>query len=425
MATMELEQHTAPDARGRRRASVTLPPVAAFVTAAAGFAALYLAAGAPSPLFPVLERQWAFPAWVLTVAFAIYAVALLAALLVGGALSDHIGRRPVIVGALVVETLAMLLFVFAPDIGWVIVARAVQGLATGVATSAFTAALVELAPAHLKKLGGLIGGAAPAGGLALGALLTGFAVQFAPAPTLLVFGVLAGVMAAAAVLMVFAPETAQLRPGALASLAPRITIPRAARPEFAAGVPVILAAWMLAGLFIALAPLIIRDVFRIDSGALDGATAFAEPAAAAVAAVLLGSLAPRRAAVLGSAGVLLGAVLIVAGVAAGWMPLFVVGGIVGGVGFGASFSGVLRAVGPFAAAEQRAELFAGVFLVAYLGFGLPSIVAGLLIAPLGLFSTVLLYGLAVLAMALVGLLAQSRLARAGACGQGAELGWKA
>ncbi len=407
------------DAPARPAASVAprpgrrvLAPTAAFTAAAAGFAALYLAAGAPSPLFPVLERQWAFPAWVLTVAFAIYAIALLAALLVGGALSDHIGRRPVIIGSLVVETVAMLIFVFAPDIGWVIVARAVQGLATGVATSAFTAALVELAPPHLKRLGGVIGGAAPAGGLALGALLTGFAVQFAPMPTLLVFGILAAVMVASTVLMAFAPETVPGRPGALRSLVPRIAIPRAARPEFAAGAPVVLAAWMLAGLFIALAPLIVRDVFGIDSGAIDGATAFVEPAAAAVAAILLGSLAARRASLIGSAGVLVGAVMIVAGVAVGWLPLFVVGGIVGGVGFGASFSGMLRAVGPFAAAEQRAELFAGVFLVAYLGFGVPSIIAGQLIGPLGLFATVLLYGLAILLVALVGLAAQGRLARA-------------
>src|SRR3954451_9148794 len=125
---------------------VTLPAGVAFTGAALAFASLYLAAGAPTPLLVLFEHQWGFAPWVLTVAFAAYAFGLLAALLVVGSLSDHVGRRPVLVGALAVELAAMLMFVFAPGIGWVIAARIVQGVATGAASSAFTAALVELAP---------------------------------------------------------------------------------------------------------------------------------------------------------------------------------------------------------------------------------------------------------------------------------------
>ncbi|MGW4982556.1 MFS transporter [Streptomyces mirabilis] len=152
-----------------------LPPSAAFAGSAAVFATLYVAAGAPTPLLVVFEQQWHFPAWVLTVAFASYALGLLAALLVAGSLSDHIGRRPVLVGSLLVELGAMLMFVFAPDIGWVIGARTIQGIATGAATSDFSASVVEHAPERHKKLGTIITSIAPAGGLGLGALLTGAA----------------------------------------------------------------------------------------------------------------------------------------------------------------------------------------------------------------------------------------------------------
>jgi MFS family permease len=393
-----------------RRTSLRLPPTAAFVGTAIGFAALYLAAGAPTPLFLLLEEQWAFPAWELTVAFAIYAIALLAALLVGGSLSDHIGRRPVLIGALAVETAAMLLFVLAPDVGWVIVARAVQGLATGIATSAFTASVVELAPERFRKFGAVVGSVAPAGGLALGALITGFAVQFTLAPAAIVFGALAAIMVLALLVVVFSRETATARPGALRSLVPRISIPRAARTEFAASIPVQVASWMLAGLFMGLAPSIIRDVLHIDSGAVNGVTSFVEPAAAAVAALVLGGLAARRAVVYGMGGVLVGTAVIVLGVAVGELPLLIAGGVIGGVGFGASFSGTLRSLAPLAAPESRAELFAGVFLVAYLAFGVPTIIAGQLIAPLGLLGAVLLYAAGILVAAIVGLVAQLRLA---------------
>lgn len=397
-------------ARPRRR---TLPPTVAFAGAGLAFAALYLAAGAPTPLLVVFERQWGFPASVLTIAFAAYALGLLAALLVVGSLSDHLGRRPVLVVALLVELAAMLTFVFAPNIGWVITARVVQGIATGAASSAFTASIVELAPARHKKLGAVISSVAPAGGLGLGALLTGAAVQFTRDANLIVFGALAAIMALGTAVTALSTETVTPRPGARRALVPRVTVPRAARREFTAAVPVHLGSWMLAGLFMGLVPTIIRDIFGIDSGLLNGATAFVEPAAAAVAAVagfFLGRLTPRSTTQIGGIAVLAGTAIIVGGVAFGVLPLLWVGGIVGGVGFGASFSGALRTIAPLAAPHQRAGLFAAVFLVAYLAFGVPSIVAGLLVGVIGLLGTVLAYGVAIIAAAAVGLLAQHRVA---------------
>ncbi len=69
---------------------LTLPPTAAFAGTALAFAALYLAAGAPTPLLVLFEQEWGFPASLLTIAFAAYAIALLVSLLVAGSLSDHI-----------------------------------------------------------------------------------------------------------------------------------------------------------------------------------------------------------------------------------------------------------------------------------------------------------------------------------------------
>ncbi|MEV6022184.1 MFS transporter [Streptomyces sp. NPDC052036] len=390
------------------RARRLLPSRTAFAGSAAVFAALYLAAGAPTPLLVVFEQQWHFPAWVLTVAFASYALGLLAALLVTGSLSDHIGRRPVLVTSLLVELGAMLMFVFAPDIGWVIAARTLQGIATGAATSAFSASVVEHAPEHHKKLGTIITSIAPAGGLGLGALLTGTAIQFTSHATVIVFTALAAVMVVGTAVAAFSAETATKRPGAARTLVPRVSLPHAARREFMASIPVHMAAWMLAGLFMGLVPTIIRDLLDLHSGLLNGATAFVEPAAAAVAGLFLGRLTARHTILVGTAGVLLGTAVIEAGVATGMLSLLWVGGIIGGIGFGASFSGAIRGVAPLVQPHERAGLFASVYLVAYLSFGVPAIIAGLLIAPIGLRTTVLGYGVVILATAALGLLAQYR-----------------
>ncbi|MBV6699427.1 MFS transporter [Kitasatospora aureofaciens] len=386
-----------------------LPSSAAFAGSAAAFAALYVAAGAPTPLLVVLEQQWHFPPWVLTVAFASYALGLLAALLVAGSLSDHVGRRPVLIGSLVVELGAMLLFVFAVNIGWVIAARTIQGVATGAATSAFSASIVEHAPERHKKLATIITSVAPAGGLGVGALLTGATIQFSSHATLIVFTALAVVMAVGAGIAASSAETATPRPGAARSLIPRVVVPAAARREFLAGIPAHMAAWMLAGLFMGLVPTIIRDLLGLHSGLLNGATAFVEPAAAAVAGLFLGRLTARRTIVVGAVGVLLGTAVIESGVATGILALLWAGGIIGGVGFGASFSGAIRTIAPLAQPHRRAALFAAVYLVAYLSFGIPTIIAGLLIAPIGLLHTVLGYGIAVILAAALAILAQHRL----------------
>jgi MFS family permease len=387
----------------RRR---TLGPVGAFVGAALAFVSVTFAAGAPSPLFVLYQQQWGFPAWVLTIAFAIYAITLLVTLLIAGSLSDHIGRRPVLIGALALEIVAMLLFLFAQDIGWIIVARAVQGVATGAATGTFTASIVELAPERHKRLGAVIGSTAPVGGLALGALITGAAVQFTADPTVLIFSALAIVFAAGVVVVATSRETVASRPGALRSLIPRLTVPRAARREFAGAVPLLAATWMLAGLFLGLAPSIVRGVFHIDSGLVNGLIVALQPAVGALAGFLLSRAPARVTIVWGTVAVLIGVTLAVVAVAGSVLWLLFVAAVFGGAGFGVAFSATLRILAPLAPNHQRAELFAGVYLVSYLAYGVPALVVGELIGVVGLLPSVIGYALAIALVAAVALATQ-------------------
>src|SRR4051794_25337364 len=111
--------------------TIRIPRPIAFVAMSAALLSFFIAAGAPTPIFPLYERAWGFPPAMLTLAFGVYAVALIVALLVFGSLSDHVGRRPLLIAALVVELAAMAVFVLSPSIGWLIAGRVLQGLATG------------------------------------------------------------------------------------------------------------------------------------------------------------------------------------------------------------------------------------------------------------------------------------------------------
>jgi len=67
---------------------------AAFWFLSATLGLLLFASSAPSPLYIVYQQRWGFSEITLTSVFAIYALALLLALLIAGAVSDHVGRRP-------------------------------------------------------------------------------------------------------------------------------------------------------------------------------------------------------------------------------------------------------------------------------------------------------------------------------------------
>lgn len=168
---------------------------------------------------------------------------------------------------------------------------------------------------------------------------------------------------------------------------------------------------MLAALFIRLAPTIIRNIFHIDSGLVEGVTVFLAPGVAAVTGFVLSRLTSRSTLVIGGIGVFVRTAVIVAGIAFQLLPIRWLGGVIGGVGFGASVSGTFRILGPFAAPHQQAELFAAVFLVAYLSIGIPAIVLGQLVAALGLLTTMLGFGAVTLVAAFVGILVQLRLSR--------------
>ena len=207
-----------------------------------------LAAGALTPLLVVYKEQWAFPPVAPHRGVRGLCRRIPRRRAHAGSLSDRVGRRPVLIAAMAVQLVSNVLFLLAPDVGWVIAGRIVQGVAGGAATAAFTALLVELAPANLKRLGAILGSVGLTGGLALGALLAGLAIELTPMANSIVFIVLTIITIVGTVGIALSPETVRRSPGALRSLIPRVSVPTAARREFAAAAPVIAAVWMLAGL---------------------------------------------------------------------------------------------------------------------------------------------------------------------------------
>ncbi|SEQ16292.1 MFS transporter [Lentzea albida] len=382
-----------------------------FAGISAAMVAILVAAGAPTPLLPIYQHQWGFAPWVLTLAFGIYAFALLVSILVFGSLSDHVGRRPLMIAALGLDLVAMLIFLAAPDVGWIIAARIVQGVATGAASSALSAAVVELAPERFKKLGAQMTSMAPLGGLAIGALFAGLLAEFAANAAFEVWFALAVVMAAGTVFAVFTPETATRKPGAVKALNPRISLPRQVRRLYWTTVPGIVGGFTTMTLFMGLVPALLVAVFGVRSPIVGSLLAFVALGAGTAASAFSSGVKAPRLRFAGTSAMVAGAVLFVGSIGATSLPLLWAAAVVGGAGIGASFAGATRGLVPEVAPHERAGLFTAIFFVGYLAMGTSAIVAGIFIGVAGAAATAVGFGVFNAVVTLIGLVAIARFNR--------------
>jgi MFS family permease len=168
---------------------------------------------------------------------------------------------------------------------------------------------------------------------------------------------------------------------------------------------------MLAGLSLGLAPTIVRSVFQLDSGLLNGLSGFIAPMTSAVVGVTFARFTARRAVIIGIYASIAGVAGIVTGVVVGTLGVMIIGQAVAGLGFGAAFSGALRLIMPLAAPHERAGVIAGIYVVAYVAFALPVVITGQLATPVGLVPTIVGYGAVTGVLALVSLLTQFRTTR--------------
>jgi predicted MFS family arabinose efflux permease len=366
---------------------------------------LVASGAAPSPLYPQYEAEWSIAPVLLTIIFASYVVGLLVSLLTAGALSDYIGRKPVILAGLVVALVALGCFALANSSTELLVARVVQGFAIGLSMGALGAGMIDHQPAR-RPIAALLNGVVPPFGLTLGALGSGLLVQFAVAPHVLVYAVLAVATVACGIAIAIVPESVRRQPGALASLRPALTVPVESRAVFAGVVGCMLASWAIMGLYLSLGGALLQSGFGIASPVATGAMIASLTATGGVTGIAIARLDARKSMVTGAFALIVGPIGTVAGLWTHSLPLFIGSTIVAGIGFGAGFQGGLRLVLATAPASTRAGLLSSVYLVSYLAFGLPSVAAGALVGIGGLPRVAAYYAAFVAICAIVALVLQ-------------------
>jgi MFS family permease len=379
----------------------SLSPRAMTVFSFASAMLIAASSSAVTPLYHLYQASMQItPLWI-TIVFASYVASLLGALLTVGGLSDYVGRRPVILAALLLNAAAMILFSEARDVGQLILARIVQGLCVGIGTTAMGAAILDTNRARgplLNSITAFLG--MTAGSLGAAALIT-----FAPDPLHTVYEVLLGWTALMIVLLYVMPESSTRKTGALASLRPHVRVPPQSRAILARLTPANVAAWALGGLYLSLMPTVVATAMGVATPWVGGVVVATLMLSGAIAIVTFRDWPARRLIVMSTSTLGLGVAVSMIGMEQQQVAALLAGTVIAGAGFGSTFSGTLRTLLPTAEPHQRAGLLSAFYLQSYLAFALPAVLAGLSVPRIGLSTTAYIYGAVIILLAFISMVA--------------------
>ena len=356
---------------------------AAFSITAAIFALVTTGGTLPTPLYTVWEKEFGFGPEIATWIFSIYVLGTLVALIFFGSLSDQIGRKPLVIAALVVAIASTLLFAFALNTPMLLVGRFLSGFSVGLITAPATAALVELYKGTKPAFPAMVSTAANMGGLGLGPLLAGLFAQYFPDPSRLVFYFFLILVLIATALAIFVPETNPRRTKKV-DWTPRVGVPRSAVGVYWRSAIAVFPTFALFGVFASLSPQFISGTLHIDNLLVGGLATFIVFEVGVIAQLTYRSRPPRWSILIGLSLLVVALVFVLAGLLAATVWLFAVGTVIGGFGGGLAFMGGLGQLGGAVPHESRAKSVAAYFIAAQSGLAVPVLAIGVLDQPLGL-----------------------------------------
>ncbi|WP_242144146.1 MULTISPECIES: MFS transporter [unclassified Bacillus cereus group] len=357
-----------------------------------GYSLLMLMVGAnlPSPLYSVYKNLWGFSSGMLTIIFAVYALILIPSLLLFGQISDYIGRKKVLLIGFLITFFSTVIFIFANGLFTLFLARALQGIAAGMISGTATAALIELQPPKNNQMGSLIASLATSGGTAIGPILSGVLAQYSSFPTLLPYIIHLFLLIPSFIVFWIMPETVKKTDEKKWKLQ-KPNVPRNIRREFSIGALVAFIAWSVTALFMSLIPSYVINFMEIQNLSIAGGVVFLMLGTSSMTQIFLKKFPIHTSMISGLLFLIGGLIGIVVAVPLHSLTLLLIGTITTGLGQGLSFMGAMMLVNKIAPKNSRGDVFSSLYVVIYLGVGIPIIGIGFGAQSVGLYNSILIY----------------------------------
>lgn len=356
--------------------------VAGPLLAAVALAVMFVGATLPTPLYPLYRHRFGFGEVTLTLVYSIYVLGNLCALFFFGRLSDQVGRKSTAWPAAIIGAASTVAFGLASGTFWLFVARALSGLATGLASSTLTAWIAELQPDGRSREGAVTATVANFLGLAVGPLIGSLPARFSVQPLRLPFAVYLAMLLVMGIVLSHVPETVKepTRRFSDLSLRPRFGVPKEQLAAFLSPAMTAFVTFALIGFYAALIPNLLADALKDPRPLVAGVVLFLLFAVASVAVFATRALASRTAMLAGLAMFPPAVALLIMAEHTHRLLLLLAASALAGIAASLGYRGSLTVVNRIAPEERRGEVVSTYLIVMFCGNSLPVIGIGLLSA---------------------------------------------
>ncbi|MFD5158234.1 MFS transporter [Streptomyces hawaiiensis] len=363
--------------------------------------AVFVLSNAATPLYVLWQRDIGFSKGTLTVVFAFYILGLVGSLLVSGVVSDRLGRKPVLLPALVLALAACLIFATATTVAALIVARLFTGIAVGAVVSAGMAAVTDVAGPERKRIAALIASCAMVFGAGLGPLLAGVLSETLSAPTVTVFVVEAALLLTAVLAVLRMPLRRPVAPakGAWVRLP---GVPRGNGRQLALGIAVFAPGITATSFVLSLGPSLLSGLLGTTSRIVVGVMAFVMFLAATGVQFAVQRLDRRTILTAGAVSTTLSMITLIVAVHTSSVPVLIASALLAGAGQGMGQLGGLSLLNSSIPPQHLAEANAALNVGGYVLAGLLPVSAGYLSDAVGLTSGATVFGAVLIGLAVIG-----------------------
>ncbi|TVT79591.1 MFS transporter [Pseudomonas sp. H3(2019)] len=338
--------------------------------------AIFILSNAATPLYSFWQQSLGFASGVLTVIFSCYIIGLLLTLTVAGQLSDHYGRKALLLPCVGLAIIAAILFDQAHSIGVLMLARFLTGVSVGFVVSGGMANVVEHAQPHRKHFASLIASVAMVAGAGTGPLLAGVVAQYLPNPIHTVFRVEIAILCVA-LLALLNQKNQKLGGG---TFKPRL--PSVAKENL--GIVLLGIAFFGPGItstsfILSLGPKLIATFLGVNSPLVTGCMAFSMFLVAVGVQFAAKQYSSRTVFSLSGIGTVFSMIFVWIALKTGSAPWLIVSALLAGAGQGLGQLGGLTLIADRVPAQRRAEANAVFNMGGYVPAGAIPVLTGYLI----------------------------------------------
>ncbi len=349
-----------------------------------------------TPLLPLYAGQFHLSNGTLTLLFATYTATVVPTMLVAGSASDRLGRKRVLLPAMLVLTCASLVFAFTESVSMLFVGRVLQGLAVGMFLGVGTAFVVDHAIPAKRALAAMAAGAFFRLGFGLGPGMAGLVAQYWGDPIHRPFEVHLVLLAVGIGCVILASETVPRR---RYKFEIRVGVPKGQMRGFAGFMaPAAFTMSFMEGTVLSIVPLYLYDTLGERNVAIAGLCGFLVLGLGGMTPLVTRNVAPRMAVMIGL-GVSAVVTWLIALAAVGGSALLVVvaAGIIGFVN-GMILQGATVICSTVVPLQERGKLLSSLYMCAYAGT-VPAVGLGYLSLSIGLTATLVVFSIAACVLA--------------------------